>query len=130
MAGVSRGRQLVTSGRVVATGAYTILTGTLADVPGATLTFTAPSAGFAIVTIVADLEGSAGNTAFCKLVVDGTAQTEAALLFGVGRETVSQTYRVSLTAASHTLKLQANQSGGYNTVYSPQTTLTYTFIPS
>jgi hypothetical protein len=120
----------VTSGRAVGTGTYTALTATLQDVPSCTVTFTPATAGFAIVTINCDLEGAASQFCYGKLVVDGTAQSESAQTVGAGRTTTSQTYRVSLTAASHTLKVQAAQSGGTQAIYHTNTTLTYTFIPS
>lgn len=132
MAGVQRGRQLVTSGRVAATGALTT-TASFTDVPGATVTFTPEVAGFVIVNVTADISVNSGGLIACVLVVDGTPQSQEIIgqfPTATARGTFAQTYRVSLTAASHTLKVQGKYVVGGGTVSSLHTTLTYTFIPS
>ena len=132
MAGVQRGRQLVTSGRVAATGALTT-TSSFTDVPGATVTFTPAVAGFAIVNVTADISVSSGGLVSALLVVDGTPESQEIIgqfPTATARGTFAQTYRVSLTAASHTLKVQGKYVAVGGIIYSPHTTLTYTFIPS
>jgi len=131
--GVERRPVLVTSGTVAATSSLTTTT-SFQDVPGLTMTASAASAGFAIVTIAADVSVAAGATVVCRLNVDAVGQTReiiAEFPVTTARGTFAQTYRVSLAAGDHTLKVEGKHvSGSASTVSSSHSTLSYIFIPS
>lgn len=123
---------VILSGRAAATSSLTT-TLNYSDVPGASVTFTPAIAGYALVMITVDCSMSSGGLLSAKLVVDGTAESEEALIqapSGTARATVSQTYRVSLSAASHTLKIQGKYIVTGGTIYNPHTTISYIFIGS
>lgn len=122
------GRLVQATDIATASGDITLTT-SYADVTGATKTFTPDVACYAIVTAVFDFDvGSIGDgeTAFGQgtLVVDGTPQTPVATHGGSNnlggdlatRSTTSQVYRVALSVASHTLKLQAKKVESGSTV--------------
>jgi len=120
------GRLRLTSGLVSASADRT-LTGAYQDITGATVTFTPDVAAHALVLAAFDFDwvqfvpgatNELGSELAGTLTVDGVAQTKQAKFGGGvsvsgtqveidGRATVHQIYRVALTAASHTLKLQA-----------------------
>ncbi len=121
------GRLVQTTGVATGSGSLTC-TGTYADIASATVTFTPDVACTALVTATFDLElSSIGSAESVEgtgvLVVDGSAQTPVATVSFINagaatsftsRSTATQVYRVALTAAAHTLKLQAkktNESG-------------------
>lgn len=92
------------------------LTNTFTDITGATVTFT-PSHATTRCWIVVTVDFDAGTSTDLMhgvLVVDGVADAKEVVAQGTGtqsRWTVSRTYFRSLTAASHTLKIQAKQDG-------------------
>jgi hypothetical protein len=96
--------------------------GSAQDCTGATVTFTIYGASaFVFVTGVFDMsKTAAAMQGYGLLNVDGTVQTPVALYSDASntisdRCTVSQTWIVSLTAGSHTLKLQSYRTGGAGT---------------
>ena len=107
-----------TFGVVLSTIDLTLQNGTYADVPGATITLTpaVPSTIVVIATFDMDTPGSgyAGNG---KINIDGADQTPTAIL-GAGATALSfnrgsavTMIQANLTAASHTIKLRAQNSG-------------------
>lgn len=135
-----------TNGLVQASGDLT-LTGSFADVAGATVTFTPSVASYALVWATFDLQavdGVASGSAYVMeaygtLTVDGVAQTKQAELRNLSqgtsavdadiRGTVSQVYRVALDTTSHTLKLQAKQNLGVSgTCYAVGTQFLYMLV--
>ncbi|WP_433067470.1 hypothetical protein [Dactylosporangium sp. CS-033363] len=91
------------------------------DLPGATLTFTpARSGAIALVVTVFAFSPSAAVSLDASgfLVVDGVAQARAAVrgMNAVQNQPATQAHRVVLSAASHTLKLQASRSAATGTV--------------
>lgn len=95
---------------------------TATDIAGATITYTPPVAEVVFVTGVFDFNVTtvANTIAIGYLLVDGSAQTATAAFKvdggTVARGTVTQTWVISLSAAAHTLKLQAAKSasgGGF-----------------
>lgn len=133
------GRLKQTVGLVTASSNLS-LTGSYSDITGATVTFTPDVACYALVTAVFDLEidnTNAIQVATGTLTVDGSAQTRTAVLAQntnsgsniTPRATVTQVYRVPLTAASHTLKLQAMRTAsGSATCYSANTNFLYQLV--
>lgn len=119
------GRLQQTTGIAVSSGDLNLKTagsGVYADVPSATATLTPDVACYALVTSVFEFDlTSVENTVDVNcdgaLVVDGSVQTGTATHhWGVGvsggptyltKGTHSTVHRVALTAAAHTLKLQA-----------------------
>lgn len=93
------------------------LTSSYQDVPGATLSITPSVPSLLLVFAVADLEGStpteiAVGKTIAVLNVDGSDRSEQLIngflsTSAIVRETVSQAFSVSLTAAAHTVKLRA-----------------------
>lgn len=89
---------------------------TNADITGATVTFDCPSDRDVIVTAAFDVNCTAftSTTAFSgALIVDGSAATGVAVLTITAngqRATIANTWKVTLTAGSHTLKLQGRVS--------------------
>lgn len=91
---------------------------------GPTATFTPAAAAIAIVEAVflfevAPVAGVSNGQLQGRLAVDGVGQAEYAELFcdrsdNKARATVSQIYRIPLTAASHSLRLQHNYVSGAN----------------
>jgi hypothetical protein len=123
-----------------ATGNLTLTT-SAQDVPGATVTFTPDVACFALVTTIFDFSlSNVGSSliVFGTLVVDGAAQSPVAIaqadLSGIQgtagfRHTVSQVHKVTLSAASHTLKLQAFKFGTATAVANqPHTRFLYRLV--
>jgi hypothetical protein len=116
------GRLKQTVGFVVATGDLNPLTTSYVDVPGATVTFTPDVACYALVQVTFDFvcqtDVTGSNVTSGVLVVDGTPQGRIAYLGMTNNNaahisttaTATQTYRIALSAASHTLKLQAKKS--------------------
>jgi hypothetical protein len=92
------------------------------DTPGATVTFTPEVASFVIVHAFFDLEvksnaGATNGVLEGRLAVDATGEAAVARLEvdrndNAIRATVGQVYRVALTAAAHTVRLQHNYSSG------------------
>lgn len=91
------------------------LTNAFQDVAGCTVTFTPTVASYALVIGTFDFDIGAGNTAYGTLDVDGSDETSFAILEGEARGTVTQMWLVTLTAAEHTLKLQAKSNSGGGT---------------
>jgi hypothetical protein len=118
------------AGLVSCTGA-TNTTGT-ADITGATVTFTPNVACYAIVNMTADLSSSvAGDIIIANLVVDGAAQSQTCLFtapIAGYRATVSQVFLVTLTAASHTIKMQVGRASGTGTVTAQITHTNFTYV--
>ncbi|MGZ4542076.1 MAG: hypothetical protein ACXVXI_02895, partial [Mycobacteriaceae bacterium] len=122
-----------TMGEVDASGNLT-LTGSAQDVPGATITLTPTVPGKLLVVGTFDFSCTvAGEILSGNLNVDGTAQTQAALMAGsINRLAVTRHWTVSLTAASHTIKLQASRLSGTGTTHSVNsihTGFSYQFVP-
>lgn len=131
------GRLKQTTGLVQQTGGAQNLSTSYGDLTGATVTITPAVACHALITATWELQAESDNAsnansvtveAVGRLVVDGTGQEEARLnrrtflavdnsfptridFYGV-RGTVTQVYRIPLTAAPHTLKLQAAINNG------------------
>lgn len=130
-------------GTAAASSTLTPLTGSYQDVPGATVTFSPAVASVAFVTAVVYYAFSTASStidqvALTRLVVDGVAQSALAVgaveakFDNTGPSpnvgfTATQTWPITLTAASHTLKLQSSSSSlnGTTTVQSGYTTLSY-----
>jgi hypothetical protein len=92
------------------------LTTSLQDITGATLTIVPAVAEIWIVTSIWDFfwsTANAGNVAVGSTVYDGVQETPQGTFQGnvVGRATVAQVHRIAATAASHTIKLQAQKTG-------------------
>jgi hypothetical protein len=122
-----------TMGEVDATGNLT-LTGTAQDVPGATITLTPTVPGKLVVIGTFDFSVAvSGEILGGYLNVDGAALTQAALLSGPeNRAAVTRQWTVSLTAASHTIKLQAYRVSGTSTAHLVNSThsgFSYQFVP-
>jgi hypothetical protein len=122
-----------TMGEVDATGNLT-LTGAAQDIPGATITLTPTVPGKLVVTGTFDFSCTvAGEILGGYLNVDGTALTQGALMAGsINRLAVTRHWTVSLTAASHTIKLQAYRLSGAGTTHSVNSThsgFSYQFVP-
>lgn len=102
------------------TGDVTLNAGTYSDITGCTTTFTPDIASYAMVWAYVDFRAaSAANDVFqVDLDVDASNQTPA-IFYGVptsaGRFTLSQFWLISLTAASHTLKLEGKRTSGTGT---------------
>ncbi len=138
------GRLVQTTGLVAGSGAGDpqTLTGSYVDVAGCTVTFTPDVACYALVYLVAGLEvinaGDADASAQATLVVDGSAQTDVAEndVSSTNAQTITnfgtcaQVYRVALTAASHTLKVQAKlgATGATGKVYGAYTNFLYQLV--
>jgi hypothetical protein len=115
------GRLKKTVGFVTATSSPSLTT-SYQDVPGATVTFTPDVACYALVQAAFELEAHTdvvgAQVVSGILVVDGTPQGRGAYLAVTNNNaanvvvggTYFQTYRIALSAASHTLKLQAKKS--------------------
>lgn len=103
------------SGVVVCT-VNTTINGAATDITGATVTFTPTVASYMLVTASFDIAANtAGDVYLGSLVVDGVAQSALATFDAASnsdRKTVMQTWRVSLTVASHTIKLQGTRNSG------------------
>lgn len=103
-------------------GADTNAFTTEVDVNSTALTYTPEVAGVALVDGVFDLEctggGAAGDIAQGFLSVDAADRTGAAIFqldAATGRLTLSQTWLVAVTAASHTFKLRVKRITGAGT---------------
>lgn len=98
-------------------GDTTINSGSDTDITGATATFTPAIASYAIVLGVFDFKtNSTANDLFSGLLdVDGSNQSAIAtwkVPTSGGQGTIPQLWLVSLSAVSHTLKLQALRVSG------------------
>lgn len=130
--GTGRVYPQMASAKVTCSG--TTNTTTSADITGATVTFTPNVACYALITMVADLSSSvAGDIATVDLKVDGSAQTPQCIFTAPSsgyRATVAQTYLITLTAASHTIKMTLNRASGTGTVTAQisQTGFTYLLL--
>jgi hypothetical protein len=114
--GAATSRKVALTGAAVYANANLQLSGALQNVPNCTVTFTLDVASIVVVTGIfsfngdATVDANAGDLALGVLDVDGATQTPAAICKFTGasdRKTVMQKWRVPLTAASHTIKLQA-----------------------
>lgn len=111
-----------------ATSNLTTTSTTLADVPGATLTFTTPRPNVTVVVEASfDMNADASTISQGSLVVDGSVQT-ASIYSQAIRAGIAQRWVVTLAAAgSHTVKLQgARVSGNTTIVGSVHTTIAVT----
>jgi hypothetical protein len=114
-----------------ANGNLSCTTTSLADVPGATITFTTTHANVVCtVTGIFDITAVAvGSTATGHLSVDGSDQSAQAIYQSAannGRSTVSQCWTITLASSgSHTLKLRAALAAAAGTyqVNTPHTTI-------
>ena len=88
------------------------------NIAGCTLTFTTPTAQIVQVIGVFDVNSTGATDPFRGLCcVDGdVAESEEAVKQSTGRTTSTQTWLVSLTAASHTIKLRAVKNTSSDTV--------------
>jgi hypothetical protein len=107
---------ITASGNVRATANTTVNSGSDTDITGASLSITPSAASYMIITAVYDIDVATNGDVFLGyLDVDGTNQTPVAVLDAVAngdRKTVAQTWRISLTAAAHTIKLQGARASG------------------
>lgn len=115
---LSLSNTVVQSGEIANPNAALSITSSLQDVPSVTIGVTPTVASIAIVTTTFDFTGGTGDL-YGYLDVDGSLASSgrgarAKFVTGMsgGVITVSQTYRVALTAASHTLKLRTRDPGG------------------
>jgi hypothetical protein len=131
---VTSGKAKLTAGQVVATSTLKLEKGAgYKDVPGATLEIT-PSVASTLLVIatfelmVEEVESIAEGA----LVSDG--KTFKSAIWGPKTSgafaSVSQSYAVSLTAAPHTIKLQARSSGGLSYCFVGATGFLYELIAS
>lgn len=103
--------------RAAASAGLTVTT-TAQDVPGATVTVTAPVAGTKVmVSGIFDVSCSAGGDTFIgELLANGVNPGGEALSSVLNRLTVAQTWAVTLGAGSNTLKLRASKLGAASNV--------------
>lgn len=102
------------------------ITGT-ADLTGCTVTFTTAQANTLVqITMNAVSSNTPTNYMVSTCVIDGTSQTEQ--LFSSENSVISQSPSASITliktlasAGSHTIKMQATQSGGTTNAIAPHT---------
>ena len=115
-----------------AASADTVMSGSIADITGATVTFTTTHSNVSvIVNGVFDCDCIvATNTAIGYLSVDGVQQSAQAIIqFSANgnRVTAAQNWNVTLSSSgSHTLKLRGTQTGGTHTIHTQHTTLVCT----
>ena len=91
------------------------LTESLVDMPGLKLEITPEVASILLVTLTATFQIPNSTVARAVLVVDGVEQEDAAewignSTFGGNFPMATQVYRIALTAAAHTIKVQAHKS--------------------
>lgn len=101
------------------TTASATVTTTVADLSGCTLTFTTAEVNtIVLVTGVFDAQINGATDIFSGILdVDGSSQSNTAILNGTVRATVTQQWLITLaTAASHTLKLRVQKTNNSNTV--------------
>lgn len=105
------------------TGGPLVLTTSEVDCPSATVTFTTTgTTAIAVAHGVFDMDQatpSGTTTNLGLLSVDGVTETKQAIfrcLTPNDRASVAQTWRVSLTAGSHTLKLRVKKTGAGGTL--------------
>ena len=129
MADLNAGDRVVASGlkhpfvvSAAATGNLTVTTATVADIPGASVTFsTVQSAASVVVWGVFDtsVTGTAASLAQGYCTVDGVQQTASSIqqLQTAGlRQTVAQVWVATLSGSgSHTIKLRGNNPGAAGT---------------
>ncbi|KKN55501.1 hypothetical protein LCGC14_0581760 [marine sediment metagenome] len=102
------------------TGDVTINSTTDTDITGCTTTFTPAIASVALVVGMYDIDGTHEGEIFAgDLDVDGTDESSSMIYevatAGNDRKTMPMVWLVALTAAEHTLKLQARRVVGANT---------------
>lgn len=98
-----------------------------ADLTGCTVTFTTAQANTLVqITMNAVSSNTPTNYMVSTCVIDGTSQTEQ--LFSSENSVISQSPSASITliktlasAGSHTIKMQATQSGGTTNAIAPHT---------
>lgn len=106
-------------GAVSATASASLtVTTTATDIAGATVNITTTAANaVAFVTGIFDLQNTGADTFVGMLDVDGAIQAGQAISSGAGRNTVAQTWVVTLaTAGAHTLKLVGSKVGAASVV--------------
>lgn len=115
------------------TGGILTLTSSFQDIAGTSQSITV-TRGHAVAMVVATFDvnptvTTSNNVMIGILNVDGVGQTtETHCDDRISRATVSQTYRVSLAAGTHTLKLQAKAASGTFLVNPPHTTMLVTVL--
>jgi hypothetical protein len=125
------GNTVPTMGEVHATASQA-LGSTVQDLPGTTLTFTPTVAGKLLVIGSFDITcADAAGTVTGYLNVDGTALTPVAVRAGwSGRAMLTRHWVVPLTAAAHTIKLQAQCTGSTSeNTWGTNTGFSYQFVP-
>jgi len=129
MADLNAGDRVVASGlkhpfivSAAASGALTVTTATVTDIPGASVTFnTVQSTAVVVVWGVFDTSVSVTAASFAQgyCTIDGTPQTASAIqqLQTAGlRQTVAQNWTATLSGSgSHTIKLRGNNPGAAGT---------------
>lgn len=98
----------------IMTGGDITITTSSVDVPGCSITFTAPVANTLVkVTAVADfVTTNTGDLNYVTCVVDGVTQNNNAKLQGANlRASVVQIWTPTVSAGSHTIKLQVQKIG-------------------
>ncbi len=140
MADLNAGDRIVASGLkhpfvvfAAASGNLTVTTATVADIPGATVTFnTVQSAADVVVWGVFDISVTATAASLAQgfCAIDGVAQTALAVqqLITAGlRQTVTQVWAATLSGSgSHTIKLRGNNNAASGTGLFNQTNTTIT----
>ena len=110
---------LTDSGIVAGTTNIAVSSSAETDISGATLSITPSVASYMIVQGVFDIEATTtGDVILGYLDVDGANETAAATFKSAGtndRKSVAQTWRLSLTAAAHTIKMQGTRNSGSGT---------------
>lgn len=83
---------------------------TRTDVPSSSLTFNCDVASYLLMTVSSTLQNNVATNAYVLLFVDGVEQGRTVWSQGNGtgglRFTAANTYRITLAAGSHTIKLQ------------------------
>lgn len=125
-----------TVGSVVTAGTYNLTTG-WADVTGMSLSITPLVASTIIVAAVWDLNANGAavvnDSVSGRLDIDGTPQTDLVYyIFRVGtsRATLGNIYVASLTAAAHTIKMQAINNTAARGRVDVNTAMTYWLFAS
>jgi len=122
-----------TCGIATCSGDLSLTTG-WQDVAGCTATFVAATASYAIVFGMFDMDINTSTIAQGRLDIDGSTQTtnyaifEGDASYASRRATVSQVWYQTLTAASHTIKLQAISSAGGGACKQTHTQMFYLII--
>ena len=121
------------SGIATCTSTLTLTTG-WQDVPGCTVTLTPAVASYMYIFANADIGVGNTNTAIAAVILDAeNPATLAQMIFSgeaAHRSTVAQTYKKTLTAAQHTIKMQATQvTAASGSVYILHTNFIYLLVP-